>query len=122
VGSAGDPVAVRASSVDSERAVLTVQELRLRDGCEEEFLTRFRSLDVLRLAGEVSDLAEAVLVQRDGRFEVVSVWPSDSGIDAWVASAERERVREALEPLYAEPPVVTSYVVLARYSSNGSGT
>jgi heme-degrading monooxygenase HmoA len=103
-------------------SVLTVQELRIQAGREQEFLERFRRLDVLRLAGGVSDLAEAVLVQRDDHFEVVSTWPSVSGIEAWIGSKEREHVRTELEPLYAEPARVTRYEVLARYSASGGSS
>lgn len=97
--------------------LFTVQELRIRAGREQEFVERFRALDVLGLAGGVSDLVESVLVRREGRFEVVSVWESTSGIDAWVASAERVRVREELESLYAVAPVVNRFEVLSRYST-----
>ena len=97
--------------------VFTVQELRIQLGSEQEFVDRFREVDVLRLAGEVSDLVEAVLVQRDGRFDVISVWASESGIEGWLASEARQRVREALEPFYAAAPVVHRYEVLARYSA-----
>lgn len=103
-------------------ALFTVQELRIRAGHEQEFVERFRALDVLALAGGVSDLVESVLVQREDRFEVVSVWASTSGIDAWVASAERVRVRDELEPLYAEAPVVNRFPVLSRYSTMRSST
>lgn len=100
--------------------VLTVQELRVEPVREQEFIERFRRLDVLRLAGGVSDLAEAVLVHRDDHFEVVSIWPSETGIEAWIRSPERVHVREALEPLYSEPPRVTRYEALARYSAGRS--
>ena len=99
------------------RAFFTIQELRVRPGHEQEFVERFRALDVLALAGGVSDLVEAVLVRRDDHFEVVSVWASDSAIDAWVASSERVRVRDELEPLYSQPAVVNSFEVLSRYST-----
>ena len=102
--------------------LFTVQELRICPGREQEFVERFRALDVLALAGRASNLVEAVLVRRDDRFEVVSVWASTSGIDAWVASAERVRVREELEPLYAEAPVVNTFEVLSRYSATRSST
>jgi heme-degrading monooxygenase HmoA len=102
--------------------LFTVQELRICPGREQEFVERFRALDVLALAGQASNLVEAVLVRRDDRFEVVSVWASTSGIDAWVASAERVRVREELEPLYAEAPVVNTFEVLSRYSATRSST
>jgi len=115
-GAASTPVAASAAP----GALLTVQELRVRPGCEQEFIERFRALDVLGSAGKVSDLAESVLVQREDRFEVISIWASASGIDAWIASAERVRVRDELEPLYAAAPVVNRFEVLSRYSTTRS--
>jgi heme-degrading monooxygenase HmoA len=98
---------------------LTVQELRIVPGREEEFLARFVELDVLGLAADVADgtLTEASVVQSGSTFAVVTSWASDRGMDGWVASPSRAQVREALGPFYVEPPTVVRYALRARYTA-----
>jgi heme-degrading monooxygenase HmoA len=92
-------------------AVLTIQELNLKAGCLEEFVARFRALDVLGLAATAADgdLLEAAMAVSDDQVVVVTRWASERGITAWTASASRELVREQLEPFYATPPVVRRF-------------
>lgn len=102
-----------------EGEVVTIQELHVAPGREEEFVARFESLDVLRLAADAADeLLEATMLQDDSRFLVVTRWVSAAGIDAWIASPSRELVRGELEPLYARPPTVTRHSIRSRHISD----
>jgi heme-degrading monooxygenase HmoA len=97
--------------------LVTIQELLVAPGREEEFVERFEALDVLGLAAEAAegDLLEAVMVQDGARFLVVTAWVSPAGMDGWLASPARERVRDELEPLCERPAVVNGYPIRVRY-------
>ena len=58
------------------------------------------------------------MLQDGGRFLVVTSWVSSAGMDRWIASPERERVRAELEPLYERPAVVNRYPIRVRYPSD----
>jgi heme-degrading monooxygenase HmoA len=111
---------VASSSVRPEAPVVTIQELHVAPGSEEEFVARFEELDVLGLAAEAAEgeLIDAVMVQDGARFLVVSSWVSPAGMDRWIVSPARERVRSELEPLYERPAVVNRYPVRVRYPSS----
>ncbi len=91
--------------VRPEGELLTVQELHVVAGREEEFVARFAELDVLRLAAEAAggELVDASLVQEGARFLVVTSWASSAGIEAWIASPARELVRESWSPSMSGP-------------------
>lgn len=118
-----DARAARTRLCEGER-ILTVQELRITPGREEEFITRFAELDVLGLAADAAGgtLTEASVVQNGSTFTVVTSWESARGLDEWVASPSREQVRRALEPFYVEPPTVVRYSLRARYSASTADT
>jgi heme-degrading monooxygenase HmoA len=112
-------------SVRPDAQLITVQELHVASGKEEEFTASFEAMDVLGLAADAAggDLLDAVLLQEGTRFLVVTSWASPAGIDRWVASPARERVRQELEPLYERPAVVNRYQARVRYPSNrGEGS
>lgn len=98
---------------------MTVQELRIKPGSTEEFVARFRELDVLRLAAEAAngDLLEAWMGESEEGVVVVTRWASEQGIEAWVASPSRLLVRDALEPFYAEPAVVRRFALRSRFEA-----
>ena len=100
--------------------LVTIQQLSVREGREEEFVARFRTLDVLGLAAEAAsgELIEASMLQNGRLFLVVTSWLSEAGMDGWIASPARERVRAELEPLYDETPVVERYPIRDRYPSD----
>jgi heme-degrading monooxygenase HmoA len=100
--------------------LVTVQELTIAPGREEEFVARFEALDVLGLAtaAAAGELIDAVVLQDGPRFLVVTSWTSSAGIDRWLASPARERVRAELEPLYDRPAVVNGYTIRARHVSD----
>jgi heme-degrading monooxygenase HmoA len=106
--------------VRPDEELVTVQELAVAPGREEEFVARFEALDVLRLAAEAAagELIGAVMLQDGPRFLVVTSWASRAGIDAWIASPARERVRAELEPFYERPAVVNGYPIRSRYPSD----
>jgi heme-degrading monooxygenase HmoA len=108
------------SSVRPGAALVTIQQLHVAPGNEEEFVARFEELDVLGLAAEAAggELLDAVMLQDGARFLVVTSWVSPAGMDGWIASAARERVRDALEPLYERPAVVDRYPIRVRYPSD----
>jgi heme-degrading monooxygenase HmoA len=95
--------------------IVTVQELRVRAGEAEAFLARFRELDVLEAAADAANggLLDASLVRDGDRFLVVTTWAGEQGIDAWLASPARDRVRDGLEEFYAAPPQVGRYTLCA---------
>jgi len=103
--------------------VVTVQELRLKPGAAEEFVARFRELDVLGLAAKAAggELLEAAMAESEDGVVVVVVtrWASERGIEGWIASDARVVVREALEPFYAEPAVVRRFTVRSRFEARG---
>lgn len=115
--------ASRTRLCDGER-ILTVQQLRITPGREEQFIARFAELDVLGLAADAAagTLTEASVVQDGSTFAVVTSWESARGLDGWVASPSRGQVREALKPFYVEPPTVVSYSLRARYSASTTDT
>jgi hypothetical protein len=84
---------------------------------EDEFVARFEALDVLRLAADAArgELLEAVVLQDGSRFLVVTSWVSAAGLDGWIDSSARARVRHELEPLYERPAVVNRYPIRVRY-------
>jgi heme-degrading monooxygenase HmoA len=100
--------------------LVTVQELTIVPGREEEFAARFEELDVLGVAADAAEgeLLEALVLQDGSRFLVVTSWRSSAGIERWVASAARDQVRAALEPFYQRPAEVTGYSVRARHVSD----
>src|SRR5262245_60484122 len=93
--------------------LVTVQELSIAPGREEEFVSRFEALDVLGLAAAAAggELLDAIVLQDGPRFLVVTSWESDAGIEGWLASPARERVRAELEPFYERPAVVNGYAI-----------
>jgi heme-degrading monooxygenase HmoA len=99
--------------------ILTLQELRLKPAGVEDFVARFRELDVLPKAAAAADgeLLDAVMGQSDKAVVVVTRWASVDGIAAWLASPARARVQSALEPYYAEPPVVRRFTLRARFEA-----
>jgi heme-degrading monooxygenase HmoA len=99
---------------------VTIQELHVVAGREEEFVARFTALNVLRLAAEAAggELLDASLVQEGARFLVVTSWASSVGIEVWIASPARELVRAELEPLYERAATVSRYPVRVRYASD----
>jgi heme-degrading monooxygenase HmoA len=113
----------RTRLCEGER-ILTVQELRIIPGREEQFIARFAELDVLGLAADAAGgtLTEASVVQDGSTFAVVTSWQSARGLDGWVASPSREKVREALGEFYVEPPTVVRYSLRAGYSSSTTDT
>jgi heme-degrading monooxygenase HmoA len=116
---------VEASGNDgAQTAVATVQRIRVAAGKLDEFLRRFRGLDVLGLAARAAggDLVEATMIHDDENVLVVTRWASEAGIDRWLASDAREQVREELELLYAERPVVSRYSVGAIFSISATPT
>lgn len=100
--------------------LVTVQELTIVPGREDEFLARFEALDVLGVAAAAAggELLEAIVLQDGPRFLVVTRWASGAGIDGWLASPARERVRAELEPFYERPAVVNGYAIRARHVSD----
>jgi len=97
----------------TEGQVVTVQELSVTAGREEEFWARFRELDVLQLAADAAEgaLEDAYIAQEGPRFLVVTIWGSPAGIDRWVASASRKVVFEALDEYYDVPPSVERFAL-----------
>ena len=108
----------------SAREVLTIQEIVVLPGEEDEFLRRFGRLDVLAIAAEAAggELLEAALAQDGNRFVVVTSWSSEDGIERWIASEARTHVREELDGLYAQPPTVTRYEGRTRFVSEARET
>jgi heme-degrading monooxygenase HmoA len=106
--------------VEGGATLVTIQQLSVLEGREEEFVARFQTLDVLGLAAEAAggELLEAAMLQDGRRFLVVTSWLSPAGMDGWIASPARERVRAELEPLYDGPPAVDRYPIRARYPSD----
>jgi heme-degrading monooxygenase HmoA len=119
-GEPRDGIVLTTSPARPDEELVTVQDLTVTAGREEEFVARFKELDVLRLAAEAAagDLIEAVLLQEGQRFLVVTSWASRAGIGAWIASPARERVRAELEPFYERPAVVNGYPIRSRYPSD----
>jgi heme-degrading monooxygenase HmoA len=108
------------TSVRPDATLVTIQELHVAPGTEEEFVARFTALDVLGLAADAAggELLEAVVLQDGARFLVVTSWVSPAGLDGWIDSPARERVRDELEPLYERPAVVNRYPIRVRYPSD----
>lgn len=113
----------RTLAYEGER-VLTVQQLKIIPGREQEFIERFVEIDVLGLAAESADgtLTQASVVQDGSTFAVVTSWTSPHGLDGWVASPAREQVREALDRFYVEPPTVVRYALRATYTAPTAST
>lgn len=114
-------LAGRSVSATPEQLV-TIQELRIAPGREDEFIARFREIDVLTLAADAANgaLLTAMVIRQEQQFLVVTTWSSTDGIDAWIASPARDFVRRELEPYYEQPPVVNRYSLQEGYVSGDS--
>jgi heme-degrading monooxygenase HmoA len=119
----GGGAATTAAPPPVRDGVLTIQRLEVRPGEEDEFLRRFQEIDVLGLAADAAEgsLLEATLAQDEQTFVVVTTWSSPEGIERWIASPARERVRAELESLYAEPPTVSRYAIRTRFPAGTDG-